>query len=52
MIFVLRVSKIKPAHAIWLLHVFDDLSNDNECMVNRFQLSNFLKAAFWDASLK
>uniref|UniRef100_K1Q007 Uncharacterized protein n=1 Tax=Magallana gigas TaxID=29159 RepID=K1Q007_MAGGI len=35
----LRVSEIKPAHANWLLHVFDVLSKDNECKLNGFQLA-------------
>lgn len=35
----LRVSEIKPAHANWLLHAFDVLSKDNECILNGFQLA-------------
>lgn len=35
----LPVTEIKPANANWLLHTFDVLSEDNECILYGFQLA-------------
>ena len=40
----LRISEVKPAHANWLLHTFDVVSKDQDCIIDGFRLAGITDA--------